>query len=181
MECPSCHAEIDKGSRSCRNCGAAIPAPCQACGALPSPKAKFCSECGQRLAPAAPPEAERRQLTVMFCDLVDSTRLASRLDPEDLRQTIGAYQRCVSNVVAQRGGFLARFLGDGALVYFGFPSAREDDAERAVHAGLAVLEAVSALTLLDGYKPRVRIGIATGLVVIGGSEGSPEMEVAGET
>ncbi len=198
MECPSCHAEIRRGSTICGDCGATVAPPCPSCGAVTQPQAKFCSECGLRLTALpqfAPPEvqrapvspdagAERRHLTVMFCDLVGSTTLASKLDPEDLRDVIGAYQRCVTDVVTRRGGFVARFLGDGALVYFGYPLAREDDAERAVHAGLQAVEAVSGLTLLDSYKPQVRIGIATGLCVVGASGGigaAAELDVTGET
>jgi class 3 adenylate cyclase len=96
-------------------------------------------------APTSPPPigAERRQLTVMFCDLVGSTALSARLDPEDLREVIGAYHRCVANVVAGFGGFVSRYMGDGVLVYFGYPLAHEDDAERAVPTGLGAIDAVS--------------------------------------
>src|SRR5437588_776308 len=89
-------------------------------------------------------DAERRQLTVMFCDLVGSTALSLRFDPEDLREVIGAYHRCVSETVARFDGFVAKFMGDGVLVYFGYPRAHEDDAEQAVRAGLAVVEAIGA-------------------------------------
>src|SRR5438128_3898263 len=90
----------------------------------------------------APPqaEAERRQLTVMFCDLVGSTALSSRLDPEDLREVIAAYHRTVAEIVAEAGGFVSRYMGDGVLVYFGYPQAHEDDAERAVRAGLVAVD-----------------------------------------
>ena len=91
--------------------------------------------------PAAAREAERRQLTVMFCDLVGSTPLSQRFDPEDLREVIGAYHLCVTNTVARFAGFVAKYMGDGVLVYFGYPEAHEDDAERAVRAGLAVIDA----------------------------------------
>ena len=98
-------------------------------------------------APTAPPpiDAERRQLTVMFCDLVGSTALSTRLDPEDLREVIGAYHRAVAETVGRFDGFVAKYMGDGVLVYFGYPQAHEDDAERAVRAGLAVIEAVGRL------------------------------------
>src|ERR1700739_4258773 len=89
--------------------------------------------------------AERRQLTVMFCDLVGSTPLSQRFDPEDLREIVGAYHRCVADTVARFGGFVARYMGDGVLVYFGYPEAHEDDAERAARAGLAVIGAVGRL------------------------------------
>jgi class 3 adenylate cyclase len=90
--------------------------------------------------------AERRQLTVMFCDLVGSTALASRLDPEDLREVIGAYQSCVAGVISRYDGFVAKYMGDGVLVYFGYPRAHEDDAERAVRAGLGVIDAVCRMS-----------------------------------
>ena len=109
--------------------------------------------------------AERRQLTLMFCDLVGSTPLSARFDPEDLREIIGAYHRCVADTVARFAGFVAKYMGDGVLVYFGYPEAHEDDAERAVHAGLAVIEAVGSLPTPE--RLTVRLGIASGLVVVG--------------
>src|SRR5690349_6885201 len=90
-------------------------------------------------------EAERRQLTVMFCDLVGSTALSTRFDPEDLREVVGAYHRATAVTVSRFAGFVAKYMGDGVLIYFGYPQAHEDDAERAVRAGLAVIDAVSAL------------------------------------
>src|ERR1700756_944725 len=114
---------------------------------------------------SAPVEAERRQLTVMFCDLVGSTPLSTRFDPEDLREIVGAYQRCVAYTVARFAGFVAKYMGDGVLIYFGYPQAHEDDAERAVRAGLAVVEAVGKLPAREDL--RVRLGIATGLAVGG--------------
>jgi predicted ATPase/class 3 adenylate cyclase len=133
---------------------------------------------------AASPEvgAERRQLTVMFCDLVGSTALASRLDVEDLREIIGAYQQCVSDTIKRFGGFVAKYMGDGVLVYFGFPQAHEDDAERAVRAGLALIDIVNELEPSDPLQ--VRIGIATGIVVVGDIVGfgeARERGVIGET
>ncbi|MGO8918596.1 MAG: AAA family ATPase [Stellaceae bacterium] len=103
----------------------------------------------------------------MMCDIVGSTTLASQLDPEDLRDLIGACFRCVSDVVTRLGGVVARFMGDAALVYFGYPKANEDDVERAIRAALEVVDVMRRLTLFDGHKPRIRIGIATGLVVVG--------------
>jgi class 3 adenylate cyclase len=120
---------------------------------------------------------ERRQLTVMFCDLVGSTALSVRRDPEDLRDLIGAYHHSVAEVVRRFAGFVARYMGDGILIYFGYPNAHEDDAERAAHCALTVLDAVSGLKLAD--ELRARIGIATGTVVVGG--GAPEHDVVGET
>src|SRR5712691_4074322 len=136
--------------------------------------------------PSATPEdrAERRQVTVMFSDLVGSTALSARMDPEDLREVISAYQKCVAETVGRFGGFGATYMGDGVLVYFGYPQAQEDDAERAVRAGLALVEAVPKLPTTAGSPLQVRIGIATGLVVVGDLVGSGEAQergVVGET
>src|SRR5215831_4204662 len=122
-------------------------------------------------------DAERRQLTVMFCDLVGSTALASRLDPEDWREVIGSYHRCVAETVESFGGFAARYMGDGVLIYFGYPQAHEDDAERAIRCGLATVDRVPRLNLAE--QLHTRIGIATGLVVVGGEV--VEHDVVGET
>jgi class 3 adenylate cyclase len=127
--------------------------------------------------------AERRQLTVMFCDLVGSTALASRLDPEDLREVVGAYHACVAETVSGFDGFVAKYMGDGVLVYFGYPRAQEDSAERALRAGLGLVDRIGRLDLAFG-KLEIRIGIATGLVVVGdlvGSADSQERGVVGET
>jgi class 3 adenylate cyclase len=128
--------------------------------------------------------AERRQLTVMFCDLVGSTALSARLDPEELREGIGIYHRCVAEAVRPFDGFIAKYMGDGVLVYFGFPRAHEDDAERAVRAGLDIAGAVGRLDTPKMGRLQVRIGIATGLVVVGdlvGEGSSQEQAVVGET
>ena len=133
-------------------------------------------------APAA--QAERRQLTVMFVDLVGSTQLSTRLDPEEMREVLRAYQDTVAGVVARFEGVVAKFMGDGVLAYFGFPRAHEDDAERAVRAGLAIVDAVGRLRSPDGAPLGVRVGIATGLVVVGdliGSGPAQEHAVVGET
>src|ERR1700719_2055301 len=126
--------------------------------------------------------AERRQVTVMFSDCVGSTALSARMDPEDLREVISAYQTCVAETVGRLGGFIAKFMGDGVLVYFGYPQAHEDDAERAVRAGLKLVAAVSDLKTHTTLQTRV--GIATGLVVVGdliGSGASQEQAIVGET
>jgi class 3 adenylate cyclase len=126
--------------------------------------------------------AERRQVTVMFSDLVGSTALSARMDPEDLREVISAYQKCVAETVRRFGGFVAKFMGDGVLIYFGYPQAHEDDAERAVRAGLELVAAVGGLKT---HAPlQTRVGIATGLVVVGdliGSGASQEQTIVGET
>jgi class 3 adenylate cyclase/predicted ATPase len=133
-------------------------------------------------APAPSTDAERRQLTVMFCDLVGSTALSTRHDPEDLRELIGDYHRAVAETVGRFDGFVAKYMGDGVLIYFGYPQAHEDDAERAVRAGLAVIEAVGKLPAREDL--RVRLGIATGLAVVGdliGEGAAQERGVVGET
>jgi class 3 adenylate cyclase len=128
-------------------------------------------------------DAERRQLTVMFCDLVDSTALSSQLDPEDYREIIAAYHRAVAASVARLDGFVAKYMGDGILVYFGYPLAHEDDAERAVRAGLDSIAAVSRLDI-KSTKLQARVGTATGLVIVGdmiGEGSAQEQSVVGET
>jgi class 3 adenylate cyclase len=131
----------------------------------------------------APADAERRQLTVMFCDLVGSTGLSSRLDPEDLREVITAYHRAVAEMAARFDGFVAKYMGDGVLVYFGYPRAHEDDAERAVRAGLGAIDAVGRLDVKSA-KLQARVGIATGLAIVGdliGVGSAQEQAVVGET
>jgi class 3 adenylate cyclase/predicted ATPase len=132
--------------------------------------------------PAARSEAERRQVTVMFCDLVGSTALSARLDPEDLREVIGRYHACVAETVSRFDGFVAKYMGDGVLVYFGYPQAHEDDAEQAVRAGLALVNGVGELEAPGPLQ--LRIGIATGLVVVGdliGAGSAQEQAIVGET
>jgi class 3 adenylate cyclase len=132
-----------------------------------------------------PPEAERRQLTVLFCDLVDSTTLSSQLDPEDLREVVRAYQDTCAKVIARFDGHIAQYLGDGLLVYFGYPLAHEDDAQRAVRAGLGIVEAIlhTRLTQARGVQLAVRLGVHTGLVVVGEVGGGTRQEqlALGET
>jgi class 3 adenylate cyclase len=150
--------------------------------------ARFCGECGQGIASdrgiLSPASAERRQLTVMFCDLVGSTELSVRLDPEELREVIAAYRACCAETARRFGGFVAQYLGDGVLLYFGYPQAHEADAERAVRAGLAMVTAVEALPRPDGSRLRARVGIATGLTVVGAQVGISEVHertAVGET
>jgi class 3 adenylate cyclase/tetratricopeptide (TPR) repeat protein len=132
--------------------------------------------------PAPQPGAERRQLTVMFCDLVGSTALSTRFDPEDLREIIAAYHRAVAETVARYAGYVAKYMGDGVLVYFGYPQAHEDDAERAVRAGLAAFDTISRLDAPE--RLQARIGVAPGLAVVGdlvGEGAAQERGVVGET
>jgi len=126
--------------------------------------------------------AERRQVTVMFSDLVGSTALSARMDPEDLREVISSYQKSVAETVGRFGGFVAKYMGDGVLIYFGYPQAHEDDAERAVRAGLELVAAIRDLKTHATLQTRV--GIATGLVVVGdliGSGASQEQAIVGDT
>ena len=135
-----------------------------------------------RAEPRPHDSAERRQVTVMFSDLVGSTALSARMDPEDLREVISAYQKCVAGIVQRFGGYVAKYMGDGVLVYFGYPQAHEDDAERAVRAGLELVQAVAGLK--SSAPLQTRVGIATGLVVVGDLVGSGEAQergVVGET
>jgi class 3 adenylate cyclase/predicted ATPase/ABC-type transport system involved in cytochrome c biogenesis ATPase subunit len=177
MECPS--SDVASGDGDKRRYPAMVPACCPACAHVIAPGARFCSHCGAKLegdddaplAPqwsAAPTEggaAERRQLTVMICDLVGSTELSVRLDVEDYRDLIGAYCRRLRDVASQYGGIVAKYAGDGALVCFGYPEAHEDDAARATRAGLALVEAMKGFDPLPECALQVRIGIETGLVV----------------
>jgi class 3 adenylate cyclase/tetratricopeptide (TPR) repeat protein len=194
MKCPRCQSQTPDGKRFCTECGAPIPLPCPSCGGLNPPSARFCGDCGANLegtdgSTAAKPErpassAERRHLTVMFCDLANSTALSARLDVEDLREVIGSYHKCVSDIVSRFEGFVARYMGDGVLVYFGYPTAQEDDAERAVRAGLELVPAVSCLKTRADTELQCRIGLATGLVVVGDLVGRGEAQergIVGET
>ena len=137
------------------------------------------------IAPATPrTDAERRQLTVMFCDLVGSTALSARLDPEDMREIVGAYHRSCADLITKAGGFIAKYMGDGVLAYFGYPQAHEHDAERGVLAGLALVQAVPKIKTIAGTPLQVRVGIATGLVVVGDLIGAGEAQergIVGET
>ena len=129
-------------------------------------------------------EAERRQLTVMFCDLVGSTALSARLDPEDMRQVIASYHACLSEVIGRYQGMIARYMGDGVLAYFGYPRAQEDDAEQAVRAALALVDAVANLRTNVDAALQLRVGIATGTVVVQEvliDETPAEQAVVGET
>jgi class 3 adenylate cyclase len=183
---------VDDAGRGLRWTGdtAATPAPTPPASQVAPPPITQTDHPPQEASPRPtprPPDAERRQLTVLFCDLVDSTRLASQLDPEELREVVRAYQATCAKVIARFEGHIAQYLGDGLLVYFGYPLAHEDDAPRAVRAGLGMIEAVAQLnTRLEperGVQLAVRLGIHTGLVVVGEVGGDTHQEhlALGET
>ena len=147
---------------------------CSSCGFVNVPAARFCAGCGKALAESSrtPDAAERRQqITVLFCDLVGSTELSQALDPEDLRDLVADYQRVCLDAVSAHDGYVAQYLGDGVVVYFGFPRAHEDDARRAVRCGLDILSEMHARHVgsagSSGGRLQVRVGVHTGLVVVG--------------
>src|SRR5712692_5697625 len=209
MHCPSCGSDNPEGTKFCGECGVSFQPPCPQCGFENLPSTKFCRQCGSALReqpsgsasreqsvehalPVAPrvavpsvAEGERRQLTVMFCDLVGSTALSEQLDPEDFCEVVRAYQATCTGVIRRYDGHIAQHLGDGLLVYFGYPAAHEDDAPRAVRAGLDVVAALQVRSGGTTHAPplHVRIGIHTGLVVIGeiGSSEKREVLALGET
>jgi class 3 adenylate cyclase len=193
MVCPNCKAEIPDGSKFCVQCGALLPLACPSCGHGNRPLATFCASCGTALTAGSPlsaivpstsSSAERRQLTVMFCDLVGSTALSVRLDPEDLREVMVAYQTYVAETIIRFGGFVASYMGDGLLVYFGYPLAHEHDSERAVRAGLALVGGLYERDWPSTIAPQIRIGIATGLAVVGnlaGEDVAQQHGIVGET
>ena len=208
MRCPECSEDNREGRRYCAQCGHSLPLPCAYCRFLNRYGEKFCGGCGKTLSTglaqgahaasdedtdpphsghtSAPPE--RRQLTIMFCDLVGSTSLSDRLDPEDWREVLRAYQAASTSFIARFEGYVSRYLGDGILALFGYPQAHEDDAERAVRAGLGIVDAIAALDTRFGKEKSVqlgvRVGIATGLVVAGdliGEQAAEEQAVVGKT
>jgi class 3 adenylate cyclase/ribosomal protein L40E len=199
MRCPRCQQNLPPDAQFCPECGAKLASVCPQCGTTNAPGDKFCKQCGQplvtfpqpiagvpqRATPA--PEAERRQLTVMFCDLVGSTALAETLDPEETRDIVRAYQHACAGAIDRFEGPIAQYLGDGLLVYFGYPRAHEDDAPRAVRAALGILRAMEELDARlhseRGLRLAGRVGIHTGLVVVGeiGTSSRYEHLALGET
>ena len=168
MYCPNCATENPLGAKFCNECATPLPLQCPSCGTDNPPGAKFCNECATPLSDKSkqvqnlkskvqspksavidprpltpdPQIGERRQLTVMFCDLVDSTALSEQLDPEEYGEVVRAYQHTSAAVIERFDGYIAQYLGDGLLVYFGYPQAHEDDAARAVRAGLEIIAAI---------------------------------------
>src|SRR6516162_917264 len=209
MRCSKCGAENPESNKFCGDCGAALENRCPQCGADNLSGKRFCGDCGAALAatgtptqsssPARPtaevrvptwpsgaatsPDGERRHLTVLFSDLVGSTEIAAHLDAEDWREIAAQYQRTAAAAVTRFGGHVAKYLGDGLMVYFGWPQAHEDDAERAVCAGLAMVDEVAALngrlSAKHQVKLAVRVGIQTGSVVMGRG-GGREADVFGD-
>ncbi|MBT3700336.1 MAG: AAA family ATPase [Alphaproteobacteria bacterium] len=197
MHCSKCDAENKTGRKFCGECGAVLERVCLKCDFANDPGDRFCGGCGADMDDApdksttptspTPPEpvsseAERRQLTIMFCDLVGSTALSEAMDPEDLARLISDFQDACTKAIKKYDGYVARLMGDGLLVYFGYPLAHEDDPERAVRAGLDIVETVPKIQ--SAQKLSVRVGIATGLVVVGdlvGEASSAERTVVGET
>src|SRR5712692_8417124 len=152
MHCPNCGFANPEGMNFCGKCASPLSLGCPQCGFANPPGFAFCGKCATSLQPldARPIDprqsaGERRQLTVMFCDLVGSTPLSQQLDPEELRTVILAYQETCAQVIRRFEGYLARYVGDGLLVYFGYPQAHEDDAQRAVRAGLGIVVALPQL------------------------------------
>ncbi len=173
MICMHCGKENPASFRFCRSCGTPLGQTCLTCGFENSPESKFCGGCSARLQEVRPEDAlgERRQLTVLFCDIVGSTQLAQVLDPEDLRELVAEYQRICGEAVLAHEGHIAQYLGDGVVVYFGYPRSHEDEAQRAVRCGLDILAGVQELRD-SGRLPAektlsVRLGAHTGRVVVG--------------
>jgi len=202
MKCPRCGYEDPEGMKFCGECGAPLPSRCPQCGSENPPQFKFCGACGTPLPSATPapppslpaespppsaPPGERRQLTVMFCDLVGSTPLSTQLDPEELTALLRTYQETCGRVIRRFEGHIAKYLGDGLLVFFGYPQAHEDDAHRAARAGLGMVEAMGFLNerlqAERGVSLALRVGIHTGLVVVEemGAENQRARDIVGET
>ena len=180
MQCSNCGTEVREGVKFCESCGVKLEVPCPNCGSAGPPDRRFCGDCGTKIT-LEPPEPspqpdkdstvdgspERRHLTVMFCDLVGSTDMARRFDAEDISDVLRMYNETAREVINRYGGYLARYLGDGILCYFGYPRAFEDSAERSVHAALDVIDAVSRLAPPIDVPLQTRVGIASGEVVTG--------------
>ncbi len=204
MRCSSCGFDNPEGMKFCGQCANPLTEKSRKGRsggrekrrkenkASPKEKTETLADAGPRTADSGLPAAERRQLTVMFCDLVGSTPLAEKLDPEELREVILAYQEACAQEIRRFDGYLARYIGDGLLVYFGYPQAHEDDAARAIRAGLGIVAALPDLnrrlqptfSVLRDFPLQVRLGIHTGLVVAGdmGAEGHRDpLAIVGET
>jgi class 3 adenylate cyclase len=192
MRCSNCGIDNPAGSRFCNQCGTPVGKTCPNCAGENARDAKFCSQCGASLyhLPERGTEAEkrerglegeRRHLTVLFCDVVNSTEIAAQLDPEEWREVVASYHSATAEAINQFGGHVAKYLGDGVMAYFGWPEAHDNDGERAARAGLSILEAVSQLNQQStNPKISVRVGIDSGAVVVGAGAGK-DADVFGET
>src|SRR6185436_10661952 len=185
MQCAKCGGDIPPAAKFCPSCGEPRGRICVGCGASCAPEVRFCPACGTRLAPAdarGPPlgvataapgtefgwtEAERRQLSILLADLVDSLPLSRSLDAEEFGAWMGRYHALCTRSVAKYEGYLARFIGDGVLAFFGYPHAHEDDAERAIRAGLEIIAELPSITPAGADAVQARVGIATGPVIVG--------------
>jgi class 3 adenylate cyclase len=192
MQCSNCGNENQAGSRFCNQCGTPFGKTCPKCAVENARDAKFCSQCGASLEPLPERGAEsqtrergltgeRRHLTVLFCDLVGSTEIAAQLDPEEWREIVASYHRAATQAITRFGGYVAQYLGDGVMVYFGWPEAHDNNAERAVRAGLALLDTISKLNE-DSTRPKLsaRVGIDSGAVVVSVGAGK-SADVFGDT
>jgi class 3 adenylate cyclase/tetratricopeptide (TPR) repeat protein len=191
MRCQNCSAENPQGAKFCIRCATPFQNRCQKCGFENPSEARFCAQCAAPLDAVAPIRAEseprdgltaeRRHLTVLFCDLVNSTSIAAQLDPEEWREIVAGYHHAAAQAIERFGGRVAQYLGDGVMAFFGYPEAHDNDAERAARAGLAILDAISKLNEnLTCPKLSARIGIDSGAVVVGGGAGK-EADVFGDT
>src|SRR5262245_12241448 len=185
MQCQNCRAVVREGSKFCVKCGTLLQRTCPSCGHGIAADDRFCAHCGANLHAVEPQtaprqtktgaalapksiateQAERRQITVMFIDMVGSSALSTQLDPEEQREVVAAFQSVCADEIKQLDGMVAQYLGDGVLSYFGYPAAHEDDAERAVRAGLAIVDHIG--TAAPGVALEARVGIASGVVVVG--------------
>jgi class 3 adenylate cyclase/tetratricopeptide (TPR) repeat protein len=190
MRCRNCSAENPQGARFCIQCAHPFLRLCEKCGFENPAEARFCAQCAAPLGVPAPippkdespagPGGERRHLTVLFCDLVGSTAIAAKLDPEEWRETLAGFHRVAAAAITSFEGHVAKYLGDGVMAYFGWPQAHDNDAERAARAGLAILDAVAQLNRQPGHATlSARVGIDSGAVVIGQGAG-PEADVFGD-
>src|ERR1700682_4316124 len=194
MLCAKCHNENLDDAAFCAECGAKLELVCPSCTVTNAPGSKFCRRCGAPLtAPATAPVSatppvqirevvgERRHLTVLFCDLVGSTAIAARLDPEEWRETVDGFHRAIAEAITRFDGHVAKYLGDGVMAYFGWPEAHDNDAERAARSGLAIQDAIAKLNEQPGHaKLSARVGIDSGAVVVGWGAGK-ERDVFGDT
>lgn len=185
VECPACRHSNPETARFCANCGEPLLRTCPQCKRPVGPGDRFCSACGARVAQKSPtgePPAELRPTAILFCDLVGSTALSESLDPDDLRVLIRTYHDACAKAVARYDGHVVKYLGDGILAAFGFPHAHEDDSQRSILAGLAILDGLRALNLTLPAPISVRIGIHSGQVIAGevGAQDRPVIDLIGE-